>query len=160
MIMIKNKSWFTGNGFKIDYESLIREVSDHVKSGGSVFIGTDSQMAPEFCTFASVICLHNRSKRKGGRYFFSKSRTSESTFKNLKLRIMSEVHSSIEIGLVISEMFPDADIEIHVDIGSGERSRTRRFVDEFSGWVKSTGLKCKIKPESWASFAVADKHTK
>jgi len=73
---------------------------------------------------------------------------------------MSEVHSSIEIGLIISEMFPDANIEIHIDIGSGEKSKTRRYVDEFSGWVRSTGLKCKIKPDSWASFAVADKHTK
>ena len=73
---------------------------------------------------------------------------------------MSEVHCSIEIGLIISEMFPKANVEIHIDIGSGERSRTRGYVDEFSGWVSSLGFKCKIKPDAWASFAVADKHTK
>ena len=96
MIMIKSKNWFTGSGFDVDYESLIEEIRNHVSAGGSVFVGTDSQMAPNFCTFASVICLHNNNKRKGGKYFFSKSKTRESTFKNLKLRIMSEVHSSID----------------------------------------------------------------
>jgi predicted RNase H-related nuclease YkuK (DUF458 family) len=138
--MIKNKNWFTGVGTNINYEPLIEEIRIHVLSGGSVFIGTDSQLSPSVCTFASVICLHNDVKRK--------------------LRIMSEVHSSIEIGLIISEMFPRANVEIHIDIGSGERSRTRGYVDEFSGWVRSLGFKCKIKPDAWASFAVADKHTK
>ena len=58
------------------------------------------------------------------------------------------------------ESVPDLQAEIHVDIGRTERSKTKGLVDSITGWVKGLGVTCKIKPEAWASAAVADKHTK
>ena len=52
------------------------------------------------------------------------------------------------------------DIEIHVDIGTTAKSKTRELVDTMTKWTRGAGFKCKVKPDAWASAAVADKHTK
>ena len=73
---------------------------------------------------------------------------------------MKEVENSIKIGLKVLEKNPDVDIEIHLDIGTTHRSKTRKFVEVMKGWTSSMGFKCKVKPHAWASASVADKHTK
>ena len=73
---------------------------------------------------------------------------------------MHEVQKSVDISIILLEEYPDADIEIHVDIGLTKRSVTRKFVDVINGWLKGFGIDCKMKPYSWASSAVADWHTK
>ena len=62
--------------------------------------------------------------------------------------------------MYISETISDVSVEIHIDIGSTERSKTRGFVDSITGWVKGFGVDFQIKPNAWASASVADKHTK
>ena len=152
--------WFTGNGNEISYNDIIDIINIHIKGGGGIFIGTDSQLTGSKCVFASAICLYNKSINAGGRYFFSKTILRDKDFRGLKIRIMREVQRSINIGVDLLERFPLADIEVHLDIGNGERSKTKEFIDEFVGWTTAVGFSCKIKPESWASFAIADKHTK
>ena len=67
---------------------------------------------------------------------------------------------AIETACDVYENFPDADIEVHVDIGSSKKSKTRTMVDQVKGWVISSGFGFKIKPNSWASSTIADWHTK
>ena len=69
---------------------------------------------------------------------------------------MQEVFSSIETGHNVKEVFPDANIEIHIDVGTTIRSQTRHFADIVTGWTKAAGFICRIQPYSWASTAVAD----
>jgi|TARA_Y100000310_G_scaffold262013_1_gene271579 hypothetical protein len=152
--------WFTGSGSPISAEAIFDEIDEYVKLGGKVFIGTDSQIKSGGCIFVTAICLHSRSGKKYGKYFFNKGIESGIPLKALRVRIMKEVQLSIDIAFVILEQHPQADIEVHVDIGTTQRSATRKFVDSISGWVKGAGLECKIKPNSWASSSVADNHTK
>jgi len=153
-------SWYDGEGNPVSEENLFKLISAHTAQSGKVFIGTDSMLKSESCVFASAICLHGGIGQQGGRYFFNKKKTDKKNFGVLRLRIMQEVQSSIDIGLKVLERDPEVDIEIHIDVGTTHRSKTRDLVDMMKGWTKSIGFKCKVKPHAWASTSVADKHTK
>lgn len=152
--------WYDGEGSRVTEENLFKEIDNHISRDGKVFVGTDSQLKATTCTFASAICLHGAKSQRGGRYFFSKKKSDKKALHVLKWRIMKEVENSITIGLKILEKNPNADIEIHLDIGTTPRSKTRNLVDVMKGWTSSMGFKCKVKPHAWASASVADKHTK
>jgi len=52
-------------------------------------------------------------------------------------------------------------IEVHLDISSSaSQAATSSFSDSIRGYVDSAGFENKIKPNSWASFSIADKHAK
>jgi len=154
-----NQPWRSASGDKIDLQSILLQIEDHTCNLGKVYVGADSQLSGESCTFATVICMHGGLK-KTSRYFFKKEKVMSASNKVLRLRINQEVTRALKAFLVIIESIPDADIEVHVDIGSTDRSKTRVFVDSITGWVRGLGVTCKIKPHAWASASVADRHTK
>ena len=65
----------------------------------------------------------------------------------------------VNIAKELSERFPNSKIEVHVDVGKTNRSKTRIYVDMIKGWVTGMGYLFKIKPQSWASY-IADWHSK
>ncbi len=161
MIREKEPIWHTGNGDQIRFDDVILQIEDYIRSGGKIFIGTDSQIKGDTIVFASAICLHgNFNHRKYATYFFSKSRFKREEYSALRYRIMQEVQRSIDLAIDLIKKYPSAEVEIHVDVGLTKKSATRKYVDTISGWLKGMGIDCKMKPESWASSAVADHHTK
>ena len=80
-------------------------------------------------------------------------------YKALQNKIFEEVDCSLEIAKELSFYFPDAEIEVHVDVGKTNLSKTRIYVDTIKGWVTGLGYLFKIKPKSWASY-IADWHSK
>lgn len=153
--------WYTGGGIPIEFEEVLKEIHEYVIRGGKVFIGTDSQIKSDLVIFASALCLYGEvENKKYATYFFTKSRLSRKKYSDLQYRIMQEVQRSIDLSLNLMEKYPEADIEVHVDVGKTQRSATRKYVDMINGWLKGFGLPCKMKPDSWASSAVADQHTK
>ncbi len=151
-------SWFTAHGIEISFNEMIAKIKGHVRKNEKLFIGTDSQLSSESCTFATALCLY--SKSKGGTYFFKKQKVKNKKYGALKIRMLEEVHKTIEVAFLVLEETPDAQIEIHIDIGSTSRSKTRIYVDELRGWVTAAGFDCKIKPNAWASASIADRHSK
>ena len=152
--------WHTGSGNQISISDIMTEIEKYLADGGRIFIGTDSQLKSESCIFVTAICLHSNASTKYSTYFFKKTSEKNPTNKILRDRIMREVKRSIDISMFLLEKYPDADIEVHVDIGTSNKSPTRKFVDSVTGWLRGTGVDCKVKPNSWASSAVADHHTK
>jgi hypothetical protein len=157
---MNKKGWITGSGREIIFKDILIEIERYVSHGGKIFIGSDSQLCDNTCIFATAICLHGAKGSRGGKYFFKRFKDTGPQYSNLRLRIMSEVTHSLEVALDMMERFPDAEIEVHVDIGRGPKSKTSVYVDQIQGWATSTGLSCKVKPNAWASASVADKHTK
>jgi len=151
-------NWFTGSGYEIQFEDMMLQIDSHVKNNGKIFIGTDSQLSISSCLFAIAICLHR--ENKGGIYFFRKVKEKSSKFSTLKIRMIAEVQKTIETAFEVLEKNPSASIEIHIDVGIGDKSKTKIYADELKGWASATGFSCKIKPDAWASASVADKHTK
>jgi len=155
-----NDVWISGKGYELKFNAVLLEVKKHVKLNGSVFIGTDSMLRVDGCTFASAICLHGGDGQSGGRYFYRRTVEKNKNLDTLRHRITCEVERSIELGIKVMESNPDAPVEIHIDIGSTPLSKTRDLKDALGGWALGAGFSYKIKPDAWASASVADRHTK
>tara|TARA_Y100000034_G_scaffold26779_1_gene31872 strand:+ start:981 stop:1475 length:495 start_codon:yes stop_codon:yes gene_type:complete len=153
-------TWYSGAGHEISFLDILNDIDTHTRSGGDIFVGTDSMLNSRICIFATAICLHGSSSQTGGRYYFKRTRDNNKRYSQLKTRIMKEVSDSLELGGVLLEIYPDTEIEIHVDVGVNQRSRTKPLADMIRGWTRASGFVCKIKPFAWASASVADKHTK
>ena len=161
MKRIESKNWHTASGYQIEFRDILLEIEDYVKYGGKIFVGTDSQIKGDAVIFASTICLHgNVSNKKYATYFFNKTRFDRSESQELQKRIMQEVQLSIDLTMLLIKKYPDAEVEIHVDVGTTNKSKTRKYVDMINGWLMGMGIGCKMKPDSWASSSVADHHTK
>jgi len=76
-------------------------------------------------------------------------------------RILREVEKSINIAMSITEVCPNANLEIHMDVSPEDKSeKTSRMAKMLMGYATGSGFKCKTKPEAFAASSVADKHTK
>ena len=76
-------SWFTGSGSSISIESMLEIIDEYIERNGRIFVGTDSQLAGTYCTFATAICLHGAEGSSGGRYFFKKKKNQNSSYRIL-----------------------------------------------------------------------------
>tara|TARA_Y100000361_G_scaffold1374_1_gene1149 strand:+ start:3442 stop:3903 length:462 start_codon:yes stop_codon:yes gene_type:complete len=152
--------WHSGAGKSVTINEIMDEIQQHTDNGGGVFIGCDSQIVKNDCTFSSVICLHGATGQQGGFYFYARQKTKRSTYPTMVLRLLKEVELSIQLGFKIIDLFPDANIEIHIDANSKKEEATSKFADMLMGYAKGAGFECRIKPEAWASNSIADKHSK
>jgi uncharacterized protein len=137
---------------------VFKAINSYIKKEGTVYVGTDSMLRNDNCKFVSVIAIHSN-EQKIANYFFKKKALTHRKYRTLQNKIFEEVDCSLEIAKEVSETFPDVKIEVHVDVGKTNRSKTRIYVDSIRGWVTSLGYVFKIKPNSWASH-IADWHSK
>ena len=161
MTIIHNNSWFTGSGDLISFEGLSTIITEYVKRGSQVFIGTDSFVAKSKVNFASAICLHGGELHT--RYFFTREYVPIKFYKALVSRITEEVRRTIELAdYVHSDLRIGLEqIEVHIDVSPfGKPTATAKFSEMLQGYVRGAGYNCKLKPEAWASQTVADKHSK
>lgn len=156
---IRNFLWLGGNGEQHSSEEVLLEIKKYISSGGKIFIGTDSMKYPSQCHFACVIAMHN-TNLKVAKYFYKKFKLRGDEYKNLQTKIFKEVEYSVTTAGFVRENFPNAEIEVHVDIGSTSKNETRKFIQSVRGWVLGSGYCFKSKPYSWAASSVADSHTK
>jgi predicted RNase H-related nuclease YkuK (DUF458 family) len=157
----KEFSWFVPDGDEISFDMILVALKEHTKKSGKIFIGTDSILNKDQCIFARAICLHGAIGQSGGTYFISRKKESAKPFKALVTRMLAEVQKTVDIALRVSENCPDASIELHLDIsGSLEKGATGKYADILTGFARSAGFPFKIKPDSWASSSIADRHSK
>ena len=152
-------NWCDADGRQIKHTKIIDELKKYTQLGGKVYIGTDSMYKNSRCVFACTIALHYN-HLKIAKYYFAKLNEYSSKYKDLATKINKEVDISINEAIKIRNLIPDADIEIHVDIGKKKKNTTRFLVNHVNGWVTGLGFVCCIKPNSWASSDIADWHTK
>jgi predicted RNase H-related nuclease YkuK (DUF458 family) len=162
MKKVKNSiQWFSPSSGEVFFDDLLPLLKLHTKESGTIFVGTDSFITKDQCTFARAICLHGGNSSHSGKYFFARTKENLAPFKLLVTRMIAEVEKTVETALKISEQCPGAKIEIHLDISnSPEKGATGKYADMLKGYAKSSGFPYKVKPESWASSSVADKHSK
>tara|TARA_R100000664_G_C2689016_1_gene93887 strand:- start:163 stop:627 length:465 start_codon:yes stop_codon:yes gene_type:complete len=153
------KLWCNADGKQVEDQVLFDELKCYIKSGGKIYVGSDSMLYSDKCSFASVIALHDV-ELKVAKYYFKKQKEEAQLNKNLKAKILNEVSYSVEAAQKIIDWFPEARVEIHVDIGNEKQNLTRSVVNQVRGWIQGIGFDYKIKPNSWASSSIADWHTK
>jgi predicted RNase H-related nuclease YkuK (DUF458 family) len=152
--------WYSGAGQHTTLEEILKETIAHSKKDGGIYVGCDSLLCRDKCTFSTVICLHGADGQKGGYYYFKREKHERFSYPTMITRLLKEVELSIDIGYKILEENPNADIEIHIDANSKKGEPTARFADMLMGYAKGAGFKCKVKPDAWASNSIADKHSK
>jgi len=143
---------------KLSTPEVFESIKDYVENGGTIFVGTDSMLKHDYCKFASVIAIHSNDL-KIANYFYKKKTLPAVSYKSLQNKIFEEVDCSIEIAKECAKRFPMAKIEVHVDVGKTNRSKTRIYIDSLKGLVTGMGYLFKAKPQSWASY-IADWHSK
>ncbi len=152
--------WFSGSGEHTTLQQILEKANKHSKDNGTIFVGCDSQITRDKCTYSTVICMHGADDQHGGYYFFKREKKDRNQYPTMVLRLLKEVELSIQIGYKILEDNPDADVEIHIDANSKKDQPTGKFAEMLMGYAKGAGFRCKIKPEAWASNSIADKHSK
>jgi predicted RNase H-related nuclease YkuK (DUF458 family) len=152
--------WHSGSGKPVSLEEILKCIHSHTRNNGSVYLGCDSQIYREKCTFSTVVCLHGADDQNGGYYFFRREKENRSSYPTMLTRLLKEVELSVELGYNILEQNPETDIEIHIDANSKKDQPTGKFAEMLMGYAKGAGFRCKIKPDAWASNSIADKHSK
>lgn len=150
--------WKDCDGNDYDDEFIKKEIEEYVAQGGRVYVGTDSMLLTHKCNFASVIAFHSR-ELNIARYYYKRFKTDSLKYKELQVKILEEVALAIQTAQFVLKLCPEADVELHIDIGTKKRNATARLFNAIHGWVLGTGFDLKVKPNSWAS-SLADGHTK
>ena len=158
LVISPSLNWHEVNSSLVSSAELVNIMTDYASLGLPLYVGTDSMLYADCCIFSCIIAVHSNELNIAN-YYFQKEKLKQDKFKNLENKILKEVELSIKTANFFREHIPEADIEIHVDIGDKERNATRHLVDSTKGWVKGMGYQFRIKPNSWAS-SVADWHTK
>ena len=89
--------------------------------------------------------------QKGGLYFYKKEKYNEPT--RFYTRILREVEKSINIAISIAEVCPNANLEIHMDVSSEDKSeKTSRMAKMLMGYATGSGLQVQNKTRSICSL--------
>ncbi|RTQ95078.1 ribonuclease H-like YkuK family protein [Lysinibacillus telephonicus] len=137
-----------------------------------LMFGTDSQVYSRETKFITGIVIQQ--ERKGVWACFRKvilprkmenlhERISyETTLTEEVVSLFTEDKKEQLIQIVLPNIYKGASLTIegHIDIGSGERNKTRIFVKEMISRMNSIGLKAKIKPDSFVASCYANRFTK
>ena len=150
---------------KFSIDELIGEIVNYINREPSRFyrivVGSDTKAVSEtrVTTAVAVLKVGN-----GGRYFISHSPYQE--FFSLKERIYKEAVASATLAQEIrsrlkeklgEDFFWNNNIVVHIDVG--ERGPTQSLIDGLKGMVRGFGFEPVIKPEAFAAFVLADRHT-
>lgn len=153
--------WQTGGNKEADWNDIVDACKSHVDQNGIIYIGCDSQVSANKYTYVEAICLHGASGQQGGTYFYKKENFILERHLTMRERITNEASRSIDLGMSLTELLPlTAKIEIHLDVSANKANASCVLSESLSGYAKSVGFSCKLKPESWAAGCVADVHTR
>jgi hypothetical protein len=147
-------------------ENALQELISFVKINRfhryELIVGSDSKRKGLRTTHITVVFLWDLETRKF-KLFYNKERTKHTGYLDLATRIIQETTRSLEyvsyienselVGLIGRENF-----EVHIDAGYGGKSK--KVIPTVTGIIKGSGLKYKIKPDSWVASAVADRLVK
>jgi len=146
-------NWFGGNGKEYTKEQVLEELRKYAPS--RIYVGCDSQMYNNRLIFALAICVTD----SGARYWVRRSIESPDAYPSLSMRLINEV---VEACTVSDELRNTLNIPItvHADVSEGKKNRSSKVQKRVVNYIKAMGFDYAIKPDSWASFSVADKHSK
>ena len=149
-------------------EEIIAYIAREAKGDYDVVVGCDSSSG-KTPVFPVVIVV--RHLGRGGRFFVQKVSFSpkEKKFFDIHSRILQEVYLSCQVALSLKEKLFQALEKahfqplcqfryIHADIGGDKE--TQAMIKEVVNLISGSGFEAKIKPESYAASAIADRFTK
>ena len=152
-------NWKNSTGNEFTFEQILNVIKKFPNS--QIHVGTDSHYKSGKLIFATVIAIYDPGKCS--RYFFQR-RFENKIFndrKNLSVRLLQEVQSSIETASIIREsLIEEHNISVHADISANSKNGSNVVYEPAKRWIQGMGFECKMKPLAWASSSIADLHAK
>lgn len=145
-----NSSWLSSRGQAISLEELLQEAS---KESAQIHVGSDSHLVGGKWIFATAVCIYF--PQSGGTFYYRRSKHPRTEFRTLYERLMKETTLSIMAAEEIKE-FLDVEIVIHSDVATCD-TESAKYHAMVKGYVSAMGYEILMKPNAWASSAVADK---
>lgn len=158
--------------FELVFEKIIKFIKINPRGNYRLMIGTDSQVHPRHTIFITGIVIQNEGKGAWAciRKYMVKRRmdvlheriSKETALTEEVVSMFTEDRKNQIIDLVLPFIYQGATftMEGHIDIGSGQRNKTRIFVEEMVSRIESMGLEPKIKPDSFVASSYANRFTK
>ncbi|WP_226585225.1 ribonuclease H-like YkuK family protein [Halobacillus litoralis] len=137
-----------------------------------LMVGTDSQVHPSHTLFITGVVIQRVGK---GAWACYRKEVVHRQMTTLHERISYETSLTEQVASLFTEERKNDLIEVvlpyiykgatftiegHIDIGSGERNRTRVYVNEMVARIESLGMEPKIKPDSIVASSYANRYTK
>lgn len=144
-----------------DFEQFEKILDEFKNSKYEVFIGTDSQVIKKRISIVTCMCFTKiqDTGHRSTRIFYIKDKLDQKKYPNLRMRMLLEAYTSIEVAMEI-EKYMKERLTIHLDVGTTAKSKTSAYHKELEYLVESQGYKCEVKPDAWASSSIADRMTK
>jgi uncharacterized protein len=158
--------------FDIVFERIIRFMYINRNGNYRLMIGTDSQVHSKNTIFITGIVILNAGKGAWAcirkvvipwRMNTLHQRISQETsLTEQVVSMFTEERKNTLIDIVLPYIYKGATftMEGHIDIGSGNRNKTRIFVEEMVNRIEAMGLEPKIKPDSFVASSYANRFTK
>lgn len=143
-------------------DALVSDIVNYVRTDQSaeyrLLIGTDSHTKQGTHMVTAIIIQR---VGKGARYFYRHS--NHLSMRSLRQKLFYETSLSLDVVFALRDKLAKnflvgLKMEIHVD--AGYVGPTRDLIREVVGMVVANGLVAKVKPNSFAASAVADRFTK
>jgi len=156
--------WYEANDYKnvMTLEEVLSKVSIHLRNPDTisrVMVGTDSHASSTNYHFVTVICVLNVGK--GGTYYLKSCLEPRKSFNgSQKMRLQEEVTKSLTVAFEVERILLIKP-EVHIDASPPYKKEfSSSFSDLLKGYVLSSGFDAILKPDSFVSNCVADKHTR
>lgn len=162
---------YTADFKQIKIEDVVNKICDFYNNTMQydtpfhIAIGTDSQNFKD-TKVVSVITAWREGH--GGIYFSDIERINK--IQNVREKLNYETQRSLTFADHIMSIFEsdnkyedlymNSNFVIHVDAGNNNNGKTKELIPSLTGWVRSCGYECEVKPNSYAASSIADKISK
>jgi len=140
-------------------ETLLRDISRTDTNDLKFYVGADSQISNGRTRYTVVLVV--RKANKGAQGYYSSTATELHCSRNQ--RLFQETYMAVELAIRINPLLEQIGFkidEVHSDLSPHPKNLSNQVVQTCLGYIQGFGFKGKIKPESWASYCVADLKTK
>ncbi|HWO77338.1 MAG TPA: ribonuclease H-like YkuK family protein [Bacillus sp. (in: firmicutes)] len=137
-----------------------------------LMIGTDSHVYSKETVFITGIVIQRVGR---GAWACYRKLVYPNPIRNLHQKISIETSLTEQVAFMFNDELKNELIEIvlphvykgasltmegHLDIGKGQRNKTREFVSEMVARIEAHGIQAKIKPDSLVASSYANRYTK
>ena len=144
------------DGSDIDLATYLKNyIKNNSNNSIRIYVGCDSHVKGEHTTYVSTVVIHVGNS--GCHVLYKKEKVDP--IRDLFRKLWGEVERSVEVTLYLREN----GINIHtidLDLNHQEEHASNKVVNAAMGYVKSLGIKVRIKPDILPAIAAADNLSK
>lgn len=144
------------DGSQINLAAYLKQyIKNNSNNSIRIYVGCDSHVKGNFTTYVSTVVIHVGTT--GCHVLYKKEKVEP--IRDMWRKLWGEVERSVEV----TQYLRDNGINIHtidLDLNHQEQHASNKVVNAAIGYVKSLGIKVRIKPDILPAIAAADNLSK